>query len=62
VWVTTLNIVLASLLAALACLASGTRKLEARLGALAREQGERRRRMEGELARVRQCAAEMANG
>jgi hypothetical protein len=49
-WVITLSIMaLAALLAALCYVASGTRKLDARLLALTQEQSERRRRVEGEL-------------
>ena len=54
-WVTTLNIVtLVSVLAALGYVAMTTRKLDASLGSLLREQGEGRREMERQLERVRQ--------
>jgi hypothetical protein len=59
-WVTTLNIVtLGVLLAALAYVARGTRKLDASLDALVAQQSERRRRMERDLERVSQSVAEM---
>ena len=63
-WVTiTLNLVtLVAMLAALACVANGTRKLDASLGVLLEEQRERRRRRERELERVRQSVAAMVKG
>lgn len=62
-WVTTLNIVtLGVLLAALAYVARGTRKLDASLDALVAQQSERRRRLERDLERVSQSVAEMEQG
>ena len=62
-WVTTLNIVtLVSMLAALSYVALASRKLDGSLGTLLQDQQESRRRIEGELDRLRQSAAEMQNG
>ena len=59
-WVTTLNIVtLVAMLGALGYVAMTTRKLDARVGSLLHEQGERRRAIERNLERVRQSLAEM---
>lgn len=62
-WATTLNIVtLVSMLAALSYVALASRKLDGSLGRLLQDQQESRRRIEGELDRLRQSAAKMQNG
>ena len=59
-WVTTLTIVmLVAMLAALACIARGTRMLDASLCSLLQEQGDHRRDIERNLARVRRSLSEM---
>lgn len=59
-WVTTLNIgTLVAMLAVLGYVAMATRKLDASLGSLLHEQGERRRAVERNVERARQSLAEM---